>query len=39
MIIGFKRVKKIAEVSLFEHSRNWEIYFALRTTTQVFLCE
>ena len=35
MNVCFKRIKKIAEVSLSEHSRKWEIYFAFCVT---FLC-
>ena len=35
MNVCFKRIKKIAEVSLSEHKRKWEIYFAFSLT---FLC-
>ena len=35
MKVYFKRIKKIAEVSLSEHKRKWEIYFAFSLT---FLC-
>ena len=35
MNVCFKRIKKIAEVSLSEHTRKWEIYFAFSLT---FLC-
>ena len=35
MNVCFKRINKIAEVSLSEHKRKWEIYFAFSLT---FLC-
>ena len=35
MNVCFKRIKKIAEVSLSEHKRKWEICFAFSLT---FLC-
>ena len=33
--VCFKRIQKIAEISLSKHSRKWEIYFAFSVT---FLC-
>ena len=33
--VRFKRIKKVAEVSLSEHRRKWEIHFAFSVT---FLC-
>ena len=35
MNVCFKRIKKIAEVSLSERTRKWKIYFAFSLT---FLC-
>ena len=32
MNVCFKRIKKIAQVSLSEHTRKLEIYFAFSTT-------